>query len=699
MNLIPKKPLWRLLLAGAIILVALFFVLRPKGTKATGTTFAARRGPLQIAVLEGGSVEALESQEIRSQIKGYQGTKILSIVEEGYLVTEDDIKNGKVLVELDSSDLRERLTTQEIQFQSTLSGFIEARQAYDIQLNQNRSDLKDAEQKSRFARMDVEKFMGVTLAQQIFDKLGLKETPFTNEVDMAALEAAALQTSQDTSSSWSVRLMNTNQAGAPGVNPGGQQPSAARMQRSDAPQTNGAPAGETGERPRQRRPRPEGAGAPPQGGMPPATNAPIALLSAKPDVAPAPAKAPTKILLSDPDTGQKLDFSQYAKEELLGDGSARQQLRKLQDDLLVATQEMSVAQIHLQGTKRLLANNFVTKNEYDSELLTIRRNEIKVQSAQTALDLFIKYEFVKSAEEFVSKYDETLRLLDRARKEAISKLAQARARLKSAEGRYRIEVEQRQELADQFSNCVIRALRPGLVVYGGSDERRFFGGEEQIREGATVRERQSIITIPDMTHMAVKVRIHESHIKKVSKGLKARITVDAFPDIKLEGEVIKVGVLPDSQNRWMNPDMKVYLTSVGVNGVYDWIKPGMSAKVEILVRELPDVVYVPIQAVSSVKGKQVCFVAHTGGADQREVEVGEFNDEFIEIKKGLKEGDKVLLRAPEGVETDVIAGGIAGPSEVAPDKKSGNNDSSRPALPAGGSESRRQTQAPDAKPK
>jgi len=41
-----------------------------------------------------------------------------------------------------------------------------------------------------------------------------------------------------------------------------------------------------------------------------------------------------------------------------------------------------------------------------------------------------------------------------------------------------------------------------------------------------------------------------------------------------------------------------------------------------------------------------------GSAEMRPVEVGEYNDEFIEIRSGLKEGDKVLLRAPEGVEKD-----------------------------------------------
>src|SRR5690242_21260957 len=92
--------------------------------------------------------------------------------------------------------------------------------------------------------------------------------------------------------------------------------------------------------------------------------------------------------------------------------------------------------------------------------------------------------------------------------------------------------------------------------------------------------------------------------------------------------------LPDSQNRWLNPDLKVYLTTVTIQGTNDWLKPGMSAKVEIFVSRLPDVVYVPVQAVSAAEGKQVCYLASGHKPEQRVVEVGEFNDEFIEIKAG-----------------------------------------------------------------
>src|SRR5260221_706909 len=123
---------------------------------------------LDITVLEGGSMQALESQEIKCEVRvGYQGTKILKIVDEGYLVSEDDVKTNKVLCELDSSDLQKQIVQQEISYQSALASLTDAQQNYEIQLGQNESDLKTAEQKTRFARMDFDKFLGDTVTPDI----------------------------------------------------------------------------------------------------------------------------------------------------------------------------------------------------------------------------------------------------------------------------------------------------------------------------------------------------------------------------------------------------------------------------------------------------------------------------------------------------------------------------------------------------
>ncbi len=592
-----RQPAWLKILAGVIVAgLGLLWFRGGKQVPGDSPTFAARRGPLNISVLEGGSLQALESQEIKCEVRvGYQGTKILKIVEEGYLVTEDDVKQGKVLCELDSSELEQKLVQQEIQYQSAMASLTDAQQNYEIQLGQNDSDIKAAEQKVRFARMDFDKFLGDTVTAQIVKEIGLDDflaEALTNNVEATSnAELASPATAAPVN-------------GSP-------------LTEAPVIQVNGNAV--TMQPPREIKLTPQPA-------------APL------PEPVPA-AERVTRTF--------RVDFSKYADMNLLGDGEAKQKLRKLEDDLQVAQKELGQATTALEGTRRLFSKGFVPKTEITRDEISFESARLKVQTAETAQALFLKYEFLKSAEESLSKYSEAVRELDKARRVAISKLAQAKARLNSARGQYEVQSRQRSDIQEQLGKCTLRALKSGLVVYGGGrDDGVYYGGQEPIREGATVRERQAIITIPDMTRMAVNVKIHESYIKKVKKGQKARITVDAFPDEVLIGEITKVAVLPDSQNRWMNPDLKVYLTTVAIEGTHEWVKPGMSAKVEILVNRLDDVIYVPIQAVVPEDGKQVCYVKSGGSSERREVQVGEFTDEFIEIRTGLREGEQVMLRPP-----------------------------------------------------
>ena len=625
-----KLPRWARVLGLALIVLGGYFFFRRGEVASGGTTFVARRGPLEITVLEGGSLEAMESQDVKCEVRGYQGVKILKIVEEGYLVSESDIKTNRVLVELDSSELRKQITQQDISLESSLAALVDARQSYDIQLNQNFSDIKAAEQKAKFALMDLEKFLGDQAAKGIVEELGLLEesqSSVTNKVENVGAPAVAASPSRAAEA-----VAGTN--GTLGAPLAGSPSAALKLTNAFA-------------------------------------ELPLVVLS-EPTNSPVVPKPPVPPETAKPNPARKasLDFSKYARIELLGDGEAKQKIRKFDDDLQVAQHEMGVAKSILEGTQRLLAKDFVTKTELESDEIKMENSRLKVQTAETARALFRKYEFPKTAEETLSKYAEATRELGRARKGAVSKLAQAEAKVKGAEGRYNLETKQRQDIIEQVEKCTIRAQKTGLVVYGGGNNNRYYYGEEQIREGALVREQQPIITIPDMTKMSAKVRIHETYIKKIKKGQAVRIKVDAFPDKQLEGEVSKVGVLPDSQNRWMNPDLKVYLTTITVTGVHDWLKPGMSAKVEIMIKELPDVVYVPIQAVSPAEGKQFCFVGNGLRPERREVEIGEFNDEFIEIKSGLKEGERVALRVPAGTEKEQEG------------KKPGVEDKPKPQPPA-----------------
>ncbi len=551
-----RSPLLKVMVTGLLVFALYYFFLRGGQGEISGATFTAVRGPMEILVLEGGSIEARESYTIKSEVQGQ--TKILSIIEEGYYVTPEDVANGLILVELDSKELVERQTEQELQYQNSKASFTEAQKQFEIQLNQNASDIKTAELEAKFARMDFEKYMGEKVANEIIRELKLDVPLDTTPEDL--LRAIRRQ--------------------------------------------NAASENTTLENER----------------------------SVVVEVPPRPT----------------IDFIQYAAKDLLGDGQARQRLRSLDNTLVLSQEEVGLAETDLEGTKRLLEQDFVTRNQYENDMLGLRRKQISLETAETSRELFIRYEFPKEAEKLLSDYEEALRKLERAKKLAESKMAQAEAKLNSAEATFQLQTRRRREIQEQIQKCTIRAERPGLVVYGSEDSG---WRQERIEEGATVRERQVIITIPDTTHMNVNVKVHESVVQRVQRGQQARIRVDANPEILLTGEVNRIAVLPDSQNRWMNPDMKVYPTTVHIHGTHDWLKPGMSAQTQIIIDQLDDVLQIPLQAVFPDNGQQVCYVAKATGYERRVIETGQFNDSLIVVKNGLKEGESVLLRAP--VQPDV----------------------------------------------
>ena len=144
-------------------------------------------------------------------------------------------------------------------------------------------------------------------------------------------------------------------------------------------------------------------------------------------------------------------------------------------------------------------------------------------------------------------------------------------------------------------------------------------------------------------------------MQRVAVGQRVKVSIDAFPDQELTGTVIKVAVVADSANAFMNPDLKVYPTTIKIDGTHDWLRPGMSSEIEILVQSLGDVIYVPVQAVTYWDDKRVVYVANGGSPQRREVEIGAFSKSYIEITSGLREGEEVLLLPPQQSLTDVGA--------------------------------------------
>ena len=141
------------------LLVGVPVVLLLAGCEAESVTETAAVAPvermdLNILVEKGGSLQAANNREIRSEVMGQN--RVIYLIEEGKQVEE-----GDVLVRVDSAELEERLTQQEITYQSALASKIQAEEQYEIQVSQNQSDVLKARLDLEFAVMDLEKYTGL----------------------------------------------------------------------------------------------------------------------------------------------------------------------------------------------------------------------------------------------------------------------------------------------------------------------------------------------------------------------------------------------------------------------------------------------------------------------------------------------------------------------------------------------------------
>jgi hypothetical protein len=179
-----------------------------------------------------------------------------------------------------------------------------------------------------------------------------------------------------------------------------------------------------------------------------------------------------------------------------------------------------------------------------------------------------------------------------------------------------------------------------MVVY--ANETSSFRGSTtlQIEEGTAVRERQSIIKLPDLSRMQAKVSVHESKVDQLRVGMRARVKVQGR---EFQGSVVTIANQPEPGS-FMSSNVKKFPTIVSIDNRGDNnLRPGMTAVVEILVDDRPNVISVPVQAVVEQGSNFYSWVLVNGHPQRRPLVLGVSNNIFIEVKDGLSEGDAVLL--------------------------------------------------------
>lgn len=349
---------------------------------------------------------------------------------------------------------------------------------------------------------------------------------------------------------------------------------------------------------------------------------------------------------------------EFAKSDLekYKEGDWPQTRKQVEARITIAQEELERSRNRSDWTQKLFEKGYATKAELEADTLTVKRNQIVLDQAQEDLRLLTKYDYPKRVRQLEANVESYTKELERLRQRSEAQVAQYEANVRSARNTLDLHEKRLRDLKTQLEQTKMYAPKDGLAVYASSSAP---GSGTLIEEGATIRQKQDIIKLPDVSKMMIEIRVHESHVQKIKPGLNAFVTIDSIPDQQFKGVVHKVAVLPDSTSRYFNPNLKVYVTEVYIEDELPDLKPGISGRAEIVVTNLHDVITVPIQAVTTVKGQQVCLVEDGARAKPVPVEVGLYNDKLIEVNSGLKVGQNVLLAVLNNSDNIDMGGSMA----------------------------------------
>lgn len=195
----------------------------------------------------------------------------------------------------------------------------------------------------------------------------------------------------------------------------------------------------------------------------------------------------------------------------------------------------------------------------------------------------------------------------------------------------------------QVNNCVITSPISGAV------------GKVNAQKGSMVSPQVPITSVADVSFLEVEVMMGERDINYVAPGEGVKIRVGSAREEWYTGKVVSVSPLADQVK-------KSYPVKVRIEDKDDKIKPGMFAEVELAARSKGHVLAIPQNGVVAKGPRTVVFVIDKDSrARMKEVEPGLSGNDYVEVVKGLKEGEKVIVKGntlvDEGTLVKVAGGG------------------------------------------
>ncbi len=351
------------------------------------------------------------------------------------------------------------------------------------------------------------------------------------------------------------------------------------------------------------------------------------------------------------------EASKIAVNEYL-EGTFVKELQDADAQITIALENLRSSENALEHSERMYRKGYISSLDLESQKFSVQRAQLELDSARTSKDVLTKYTKEKMMQELESTRDS------------------AEAQMRSEDASFALEESRLKRLEAQMKECLIMAPASGMVVYANQQQGRMGGSQQpQIEEGAAVRERQTILRLPDLAQMQVKVNVHESKIEALGDAMRraqsegrlvpARVRIQ---DRSFVGSLSSIANQPEPTS-WFSGNIKEYATIIAIDGTAEGLRPGMTAECNVLVNELKDILFMPVAAVVEQRGEYLCWVQNGDKIEKRPLVLGDTNDQFVEIKDGVAEGENVILNPRTVVEE---ARGIREEVEKTDDTKFGD---------------------------
>lgn len=183
----------------------------------------------------------------------------------------------------------------------------------------------------------------------------------------------------------------------------------------------------------------------------------------------------------------------------------------------------------------------------------------------------------------------------------------------------------------RYDQGFLRAPIPGVI------NRRYVDAGEFIDTGKPVAD------IVNIDRIKINVHVPELDVRYLSKGQKAPLKIDAYPEKQFVGTISFIAYKAD-------PATKTFLTRTVIENPDHAIRPGMIARVAFMRRMIPDAVTAPLFAIVDKSGERLVYIEKDGIAHSRTITIGVIEKDRIQVTDGLDVGDHLIVKGQKEVE-------------------------------------------------